>query len=539
MSRYDLAVVNGTVVLPYTGTVRCDIGIRGGRVAALTDAIDPSQAAEVIDARHRLVFPGAVDSHFHLGIYRSMSEDTASETRSALAGGVTTVISYFRTGQHYLNKSGPYREIFPEVLRYTDGRAYTDYGFHIAVMTNEQLEEVDWLVRAQGVASFKYYMFYKGLNLTADSTRGSDYTMSDAYDLGHLYLFMQQVAAAAARYGAFGRISLSLHCEHAELIRVFIEEVRRAGPGGHVADEGPVDVVDGEPQRAVEPDGRLVRAVHVEHADAQPPAGEVLEAGEGEGTSEPEAMEGRVDGDHVDLAHRRALVGGRVHLGPAEPGQCAVVLGEQEALRVEPRLLLPGPERLEIPPALLGMGGEGPVVDRQPALLVPTDHERPGGEVVMEPGGERSAHLVERPARVQAGAGGELLVGHGGLEHPPVDVAAPLVADDVQRGVQQLGADGQRLVPVMGVDHELESPRVVAPRQLRIGHRVGVPGLPGDEAGEAGPAAVDQVEPGVVADRLVPVGPLGGVEQLGDDGHVVGGHLPLDLQEGHGRRLGR
>jgi len=232
MTRYDLAVLNGTAVIPYTGVLRCDIGIRDGRIAALADAIDPAQAGEVVDARGKLVFPGAVDSHFHLGIYRSMSEDTESETRSALAGGVTTVVSYFRTGQHYLNKSGPYREIFPEVLRHTEGRAHTDYGFHIAIMTSQQLEEVDWLVQAQGVASFKYYMFYKGLNLTADSTRGSDYTMSDWYDLGHLYLFMQQVAAAAQRYGSAGRISLSLHCEHAELIRVFIEQVKQAGLTG-------------------------------------------------------------------------------------------------------------------------------------------------------------------------------------------------------------------------------------------------------------------------------------------------------------------
>jgi dihydropyrimidinase/allantoinase len=75
-------------------------------------------------------------------------------------------------------------------------------------------------------------MFYKGLNLTSDSTRGTDYTMSDVYDLGHLYLLMRQVAAASARYGGQGRVSLSLHCEQAELIRVFIEEVKRAGPGG-------------------------------------------------------------------------------------------------------------------------------------------------------------------------------------------------------------------------------------------------------------------------------------------------------------------
>jgi dihydroorotase-like cyclic amidohydrolase len=232
MARWDLAVVGGTVVLPYTGAVRCDVAIRDGRVAALVQGLDPSQAAEVIDARDRLVLPGAVDAHFHLGIYRSLADDTASETRSALAGGVTTVLSYFRTGQHYLNTSGPYRQIFPEVLRLTEGRAHTDYGFHIAIMTADQLDEVDWLVREQGVGSFKYYMFYKGLNLTADSTRGSDYTMAETYDLGHLFLLMEQVTAAAQRYGHAGRVSLSLHCEHAELIRVFIDRVKQAGRTG-------------------------------------------------------------------------------------------------------------------------------------------------------------------------------------------------------------------------------------------------------------------------------------------------------------------
>lgn len=232
MARFDLVIRNGMAVVPYTGVIRCDIGIRNGKIASLADTIDSAEAAEVIEARGKLIFPGAIDSHFHLGIYRSMSEDTESETRSALVGGVTTVVSYFRTGQHYLNKTGPYREIFPEVLHHTAGRAYTDYGFHIAIMTSQQLDEVDWLVHAQGVASFKYYMFYKGLNLTSDSTRGSDYTMSDTYDLGHLYLLMQQVAAASKRYGQEGRISLSLHCEHAELIRVFIDEVKRAGLTG-------------------------------------------------------------------------------------------------------------------------------------------------------------------------------------------------------------------------------------------------------------------------------------------------------------------
>ena len=231
MARFDTVILGGTVVSPYVGAVRCDVGVRDGRVAALADALAPADGDVVEDARGRLVLPGAVDSHFHIGIYRDLATDAESETASALAGGVTTVVSYFRTGSHYLNKSGPYRTIFPEVVAATEGHAHTDFGYHIGIMTSEQLDEVEWLV-GEGVASFKYYMFYKGLNLTSDSTRGTAYTMSDAYDLGHLYLLMQQVAAAAARHRARGRVSLSLHCEQAELIRVFIEQVKRAGPVG-------------------------------------------------------------------------------------------------------------------------------------------------------------------------------------------------------------------------------------------------------------------------------------------------------------------
>ena len=91
MARYDCAILNGTVVIPHVGAVRCDIGIRDGTIAALADAIAPSDAALAVDARGRLVLPGAVDSHFHIGIYRDLAQDARSETASALAGGVTTV----------------------------------------------------------------------------------------------------------------------------------------------------------------------------------------------------------------------------------------------------------------------------------------------------------------------------------------------------------------------------------------------------------------------------------------------------------------
>src|SRR5262245_58277765 len=92
MPRYDSAVLNGTVVIPFVGTVRCDIGIRDGRIAALADSIASADAEVVVDARERLVLPGGIDSHFHIGIYRDLATDASSETASALRGGVTTVL---------------------------------------------------------------------------------------------------------------------------------------------------------------------------------------------------------------------------------------------------------------------------------------------------------------------------------------------------------------------------------------------------------------------------------------------------------------
>ena len=230
--RYDLLIKGGTAVFPYHGAVRCDIGVRGGRIAAIADEIASGEAAEVVDARGKHVFPGAVDSHYHVGIYRPHSEDAQSESRSALVGGVSTVISYFRTGHHYLNKTGPYKEIFPEALALSAGNFYTDYAYHIAPMTAPQLDEIDWLVEQAGVGSFKFYMFYKALTLSADSTKGSEYTMAENYDLGHLYELMTRVSALAAKHRDKARISLSLHCENPELIRVFIERVKKQGLTG-------------------------------------------------------------------------------------------------------------------------------------------------------------------------------------------------------------------------------------------------------------------------------------------------------------------
>jgi dihydroorotase (multifunctional complex type) len=227
MAPFDTVVLNGHTVLPGRGLVRADVGMKDGRISAIGDGFySAGDVDEAIDASGKLVLPGAVDSHFHLGIYRDITEDTKSETVSALAGGVTSIISYFRTGTHYLGKSGPYREIFPEVLEATNGSSHVDYGYHLAPMVREQVGEIEHFVTEEGVSSFKYYMFYKGLDLSGASSDAKGYTMSENYDLGHLFEIMEQVARMQAARTDGSRVSLSIHCEQPELIRIFSERVR-------------------------------------------------------------------------------------------------------------------------------------------------------------------------------------------------------------------------------------------------------------------------------------------------------------------------
>jgi dihydropyrimidinase/allantoinase len=228
MTRYDLLVKNGTLVIPRVGESRADLAVSGGRVVAIGDDLSPSDAERVLDADGKAVLPGAVDAHFHIGIYRDLGIDAYEETRSSMVGGATSVVSYFRTGAHYLDKTGAYSDIFPEVLAAVEGRAWTDYGFHLAPMTVAQIEEIPQLVKEHGITSFKYYMFYKGFDLASNSRDSRAFTMGDEYDLGHLFLMMEKIRETQAENPGV-RLSLSLHCEQSELMRVFIDRVRANG----------------------------------------------------------------------------------------------------------------------------------------------------------------------------------------------------------------------------------------------------------------------------------------------------------------------
>ncbi|GAB3647371.1 dihydroorotase [Ramlibacter alkalitolerans] len=230
--QYDLLIRNVRVVRPHGNVVHAsDIAVRDGKFARVAPGIDPLQAREVLDGRGLLAFPGVVDAHMHSGIYSPLAEDAVSESKAAAMGGVTSSLNYFRTGQYYLNKGGPYADFFPEVLATSENRFHVDYGYHLAPMDSTHIAEIPMLVEKFGVASFKIFMFYgsHGLHGASDSQRqflmiGED----QRYDYAHFEFIMRGVQAARERFPARAhQISLSLHCETAEIMTAYTRLVER------------------------------------------------------------------------------------------------------------------------------------------------------------------------------------------------------------------------------------------------------------------------------------------------------------------------
>jgi len=232
--KYDLLIKNVRVVRPDAKTVEdADIGITGGKFCKVHPGLSPGEAKAVYDGKGRLAFPGAVDAHMHTGIYAPLAEDAPSESRAAAQGGVTTSLNYFRTGQYYLNRGGPYAACFPEVLELSEGRFHVDYGYHLAPMDRAQISEIGDLIEKHGVSSFKIFMFYgsHGLHGRSDSQR--DFLMigdDERYDYAHFEFVMRGVQAARERFPRkAAQISLSLHCETAEIMTAYSRIVENEG----------------------------------------------------------------------------------------------------------------------------------------------------------------------------------------------------------------------------------------------------------------------------------------------------------------------
>jgi dihydropyrimidinase len=163
MPDFDTVIRRGTVVTA-ADTVRADVGIRGGKIVAVADNL--TSARKIIDASGLLVMPGGIDSHVHLAQPAfggpKMADDFETGTRSAIAGGNTTVIPFA------LQPRGQsLRAAVMDYHKEADGNALCDYGFHLIVTDptpSVLAQELPSLVD-HGYTSFKVFMTYDDLVL--------------------------------------------------------------------------------------------------------------------------------------------------------------------------------------------------------------------------------------------------------------------------------------------------------------------------------------------------------------------------------------
>jgi allantoinase len=231
---FDLLVKNVRVVSPNKALVEAlDVGIKDGRVAQLAPGLRAEDASEVFDARNLLGFPGCVDAHMHIGIYQPLAQDAVSESKAAAMGGVTTSLNYIRTGQYYLNRGGPYRDFMREALRLAEGNFWVDYGFHVAPIEAQHIDEMDALATEWGVPSFKIFMFYGGYGLHGRSASQNEFLMigpDERYDIAHFEFVMRAARKLMDAHSEIAKyISVSLHCELAEILTAYTKIVEREG----------------------------------------------------------------------------------------------------------------------------------------------------------------------------------------------------------------------------------------------------------------------------------------------------------------------
>ena len=148
---FDVIVRGGTVV-NHDGRGERDIGIRGGRIAAI-GALAQASAAEIIDAKGLHVLPGVIDTQVHFrepGLEHT--EDLETGSRAAVMGGVTAVFEMPNTKP--LTTSAA--TLADKVARARD-RMFCDFAFYVGG-TRENIDDIPALERLESAAGIKVFM---------------------------------------------------------------------------------------------------------------------------------------------------------------------------------------------------------------------------------------------------------------------------------------------------------------------------------------------------------------------------------------------
>ncbi len=148
--RYDL-VLTGATVVNHDGEGVRDVGIRGGRIAALGQ-IGVGRADQTIDARGLHILPGVVDTQVH---FREPGaehkEDLETGSRAAVMGGVTAVFEMPNTKPETTDA-----DRLADKVRRATARMHCDFAFFVGA-TSSNIGDIPALEQLPGSAGIKVF----------------------------------------------------------------------------------------------------------------------------------------------------------------------------------------------------------------------------------------------------------------------------------------------------------------------------------------------------------------------------------------------
>jgi dihydroorotase len=148
---FDL-IVRGGEVVNHAGRGFTDIGIRGGKFAAVGD-LSRASAGEVFDAAGLTVMPGVIDSQVHFrepGL--EWKEDLETGSRCAVLGGVTAVFEMPNTEPTTTDAGA-----LADKLSRAKGRMHCDHAFYVGG-THDNARFLGELERLPGCCGVKVFM---------------------------------------------------------------------------------------------------------------------------------------------------------------------------------------------------------------------------------------------------------------------------------------------------------------------------------------------------------------------------------------------
>ena len=146
----DLIIKNANVVIPKIGVLKKDILIENGKIKELTNSSANVNYSKSINANDKYVLPGLIDPHVHYGVFSPVDMAATTESQSAAAGGVTTIMRMLRVYESYKD------EISKHLIASAKNH-FIDYGIHASILNFDQIKDISYLYQS-GIKSFKLYM---------------------------------------------------------------------------------------------------------------------------------------------------------------------------------------------------------------------------------------------------------------------------------------------------------------------------------------------------------------------------------------------